>query len=94
MVIIRVTFEANPVSGGDDDDDDVIRVFSNIFGFILSNLLSVCFVSATENYSEQVEILRSTFHERFNHLRQIAQRFLKKSHKTIWKCDKIINNGM
>lgn len=48
----------------------------------------------TENYSEQVEILRSTFHERFNHLRQIAQRFLKKSHKPVWKCDKIINNGI
>lgn len=49
---------------------------------------------SVENYSEQVEILRSTFHERFIHVRQIATRFLKASNKIVWKCDHSVNNGM
>lgn len=54
--------------------------------FLLSNFI--------ENYGEQVDILRSTFQERFNHVRQIATRFLKTSNKIVWKCDQSTNNGM
>ncbi|XP_031617015.1 uncharacterized protein LOC116336929 [Contarinia nasturtii] len=55
-------------------------------------ILSYYNSGALENYSEQVDILRTTFQQRFSDLRQIATRFLKKSDKTVWKCDTIVNN--
>lgn len=46
-----------------------------------------------ENYSEQVDILRSTFQQRFERIRQIAKKYLKKADKAVWKCDTKANNG-
>lgn len=47
-----------------------------------------------ENYGEEVEILRTTFQQRFNQLHEITRRYLRQADKVVWKCDTVVNNGI
>lgn len=52
----------------------------------------MCFI-VLESYSEQMQILRTTFHERFSRIREITKNVLKTASKAVWKCDVTINNS-
>lgn len=63
-----------------------IRVSSFQFHLIL--------LFVADNYSEEVDILRTTFRQRYNQLREITKRFLHQADKVVWRCDTVANNGI
>lgn len=71
----------------------LIRVDSGFIHFSYYFILFHFFVVA-DNYSEEVDILRTTFRQRYNQLREITKRFLHQADKVVWKCDTVVNNGI
>lgn len=63
-------------------------------GYIHFSFYFIFYFAVADNYSEEVDILRTTFRQRYNQLREITKRFLHQADKVVWKCDTVVNNGI